>query len=114
MIGRPDRFHVGEMRERITIQEAASTKDGFGQPIRSWSNRYANQPAKWIPVAGTETIRGRSVEAGITALFQIRHVEGVSPKMRVVHSSGTYGVQYVKPIGGRTRYIELHCKQAVA
>jgi SPP1 family predicted phage head-tail adaptor len=111
---RLDRFHVAEMRDKINIQSATETLDDHGQPIRTWSNSYYQLPAKWMPVAGSETIRGRSVEAGIATMFIIRHAGGITPEMRVVHDSGTYGIGYVKPIGGRQRYIELHCKQAVA
>jgi head-tail adaptor len=67
-----------------------------------------------MPVAGQETVRGRSVEAGITTVFVVRKQDGITPEMRVVHSSGTYGIAYVKPVDGFPRYIELHCKQAVA
>lgn len=114
MSGRPERFSVGEMRDRITIEEATETLDDVGQPTRTWATIYLSQPAKWVPVAGSETIRGRAVEAGIKTIFIVRHQSGITPEMRVVHSSGTYGIGYVKPIAGRQRYIELHCKQAVA
>lgn len=114
MSGRPERFHVGQMRDLINIQAAATTLDDVGQPIRTWSNRYYQLPAKLMPVSGSETIRGRSVEAGIKTVFVIRYAASITPEMRVVHSSGTYGIGYVKPIEGRQRYMELHCKQAVA
>jgi len=112
--GRPEAFHIGQMRDTINIQQATETVDDFGQTIRTWTNRYYQLPAKWMPVAGTETIRGRSVEAGIKTIFVIRHIGSIDPEMQVVHSSGTYGIGYVKQIEGRQRYIELHCKQAVA
>lgn len=110
MSGRPDRFNIAEMRDQVTIQEESATLSAIGEPVRTWSNKYYQQPAKWMPVAGSETIRGRSVEAGIATVFTIRNQPGITPEMRVVHSSGTYGIGYVKPIDGRRRYIELHCK----
>lgn len=115
MTGRPTGgFSVGSMRDRITIQESVDVVDTSGQTNRTWQDLYENQPARWIPIAGSETIRGRTVEAGIVSLFQIRSREGITPEMQVVHRSGTYGIGYVKPVEGRDRYIELHCKQAVA
>jgi SPP1 family predicted phage head-tail adaptor len=114
MTGRPGAFSVGDMRERITIQQETVTVDSIGQPTRAWATLYSDQPAKWMPTAGTETIRGRSVEAGVVAVFTIRARTGITPQMQVVHRSGTYGIGYVKQVAGRDRYIELHCKQAVA
>lgn len=114
MSGRPDRFHLAELRDQITIQENTTTLSEIGDPVRTWTNKYYQQPAKWSPVAGSETVRGRSVEAGIATVFTIHNQPGITPEMRVVHSSGTYGIGYVKPIEGRRRYIELHCKSAVS
>ena len=114
MSGRPERFHIGQMRDTINIQSAATTLDDLGQPTRVWTNRYYRLPAKWMPVAGSETIRGRSVEAGIKTVFVIRAASAITTEMQVVHDSGTYGIGYVKPVEGQDRYIELHCKQAVA
>jgi SPP1 family predicted phage head-tail adaptor len=114
MRGIPPGFHVAQLRDKINIQSEASTQDNAGQPIRTWTNQFANQPAKWHPVAGTESVRGRIVEAGITTIFVVRNQAGITPEMRVVHSSGTYGIAYVKPVDGFPRYIELHCKSRVA
>jgi head-tail adaptor len=108
--GRPDRFSVGQLRDRVNIQSETTTLSSIGEPVRTWTNLYYQQPAKWMPVAGSETVRGRTVEAGIKTIFVVRYEPGITPEMRVVHSSGTYGIGYVKMIEGRTRYIELHCK----
>jgi SPP1 family predicted phage head-tail adaptor len=117
MSGRPTRyageqaFHVSQMRDRVTIQQATETISAIGQPVRTWAALYTNYPAKWMPVAGQETVRGRSVEAGVSTVFTIRYQTGITPEMRVVHSSGTYGIVHAKQIEGRQRYIELHCKK---
>jgi SPP1 family predicted phage head-tail adaptor len=114
MRGIPPSFHVAQLRDTVNIQAATSSQDGAGQPIRTWSNAFVNQPAKWQPVAGQESVRGRIVEAGISTIFVVRNQSGITPEMRVVHSSGTYGIGYVKPVDGFPRYIELHCKSRVA
>jgi len=110
MSGKGNDLDVSQLRDVITIKEPTSTLNTIGEPIRAWATLYLNQPAKWMPVAGSETIRGRTVEAGIKTIFVIRWQANITPEMRVVHSSGTYGIGYVKPIEGRRRYIELHCK----
>jgi len=115
MTGRPkDGFKLGSMREQVDIEQPVTSVDSSGQPSRAWAKLYRNQPARWVQVAGGETIRGRSVEAGVVAVFHIRMREGVTPEMRVVHRSGIYGIGYVKQVEGRDRYLELQCRQAVA
>lgn len=114
MIGRPGAFASGQMRDKITIQKPSLSANSIGESVRTWTAQYIDQPARWMPTAGQETIRGRSVEAGIVAVFTMRRRDGITPQMRVVHQSGTYGIGYVKPVDGRRQYIELHCKQAVA
>lgn len=115
MTGRPkDGFRLGAMRERVDIEQPVTTVDASGQPIRQWAKLYRNQPARWVQIAGGESIRGRSVEAGVTALFHLRLRTGITPEMRLVHRSGVYGIGHVKQVEGRDRYVELHCRQAVA
>ena len=109
MTYRPRDFRVGKMREAIDI-EAATVDASSGQPIRSWSATYSSEPAAWTPTAGTETVNGRQVEAGITAIFTVRHRDGYTTEMRVKHGQNYYGIVYVKPVHGVDRYIELHCK----
>lgn len=114
MTWRPSGFRLGSMRERVTIQTPSNEIDSMGQPSRGWTPVFTDEPASWMPTAGIETVRGRSVEAGIAAIFTIHHQADITPEMRLVHSSGTYGIGYVKPVDGGKRYIELHCKTVVA
>ena len=97
------------MVHRIDVQ-TATVDESTGQPIRSWSNTFANEPASWTPTAGTETIRGRQVEAGIAGYFTVSFREGYSVEQRVIHNGLNYGIVYVKPIAGERRFIELHVR----
>lgn len=107
---RPRRgFRVGKMRERINIQQASVTET-TGQPVRSWANLYASEPASFEPASGGETIRGRQVEANVSAVFIIHKRTGINTEMRVVHDSTNYGIVRVLPVEGGNRYIELHCR----
>ena len=110
MTFRPKRgFRVGRMRHRITIEEA-TTDESSGQPARDWNPKYKPQPAQYTPTTGGETINGKIVEAGISAVFTIRKRADLSSRQRVVHGSQTYGVSYVHPVEGGERYVDLHCK----
>lgn len=112
MTWRPGRgFRVGAMRDFINIQ-SHTVDASSGQPIRSWSNLHVAVPAQWQPVSGGETVRGRQVEAGINDIFIIRHKNGLSTDMRVIHAATntTYGIVSIIHSDGGIRYLELHCK----
>ena len=111
MTWRPRRgFRVGAMRERIDVQ-TATVDASSGQPVRTWATTYASEPAAFDPVAGGETIRGRQVEAGTTAVFTVHSRSGgFDTEMRVIHNAQTYGVVRAVPVEGGRRYVELHCK----
>lgn len=114
MSGRPGRgFHVGQMRDRITIQTDSTTQDAAGQSVVTRTDWLLNEPAKFEPTQGGEGFRGRQVEAGIQAIFTVRYRVGYTPQQTVVHDSGTYGIVYVKPVEGLDRYRELHCKGVI-
>lgn len=114
MTWRPVRgFRLGAMRERINIQTATETVDDAGQTIRSWTTTFLNEPAQRMPVRGGEGLRGRQVEAGIDEIFVVHYRETVTPQMRIVHGSRTYGIVHVNPVEGGRRYLEISCKAVV-
>jgi len=110
---RPQRFHLGEMRSRITVKNETTTQDSAGQPVVTLATWLCDEPARWEPVAGTEGAKGRQVEAGIAAVFTVHYREGYTPKMEVVCDGQTYGIVYVNPVDGMNTYRELHCKAVV-
>ena len=110
---RPQRFHLGEMRQRITVKVESATQDSAGQPVVTLTNWLIDEPAKWEPVAGTETARGRQVEAGIAAVFTVHYRDGYTPEMVVLCNGQFYGIVGVHPVDGMNAYRELHCKAVV-
>lgn len=114
MTWRPGRgFRLGAMRERVQIQTGTESVDEAGQTIRTWITTFANEPAQRMPVRGGEGTRGRQVEAGIDEIFVIHFRDTVTPQMRLVFDSRTYGIVYVNPVEGGRRYLEISCKAVV-
>ena len=110
MTWRQKQFRLGAMRERINIQTATETTSDAGDVERTWATTYANEPAKFEPTSGGETLRGKQVEAGISAVFTVHYRSTYTPEMQVVHGSNAYGIVYVRPVEGGRRYSELWCK----
>lgn len=110
---RPQRFHLGEMRHRITVKVESTTQDAAGQPVVTQTTWLSDEPAKFEPTTGGEGSRGRQVEAGIAAVFTVHHRSAYTPKIAVVCNGQTYGIVYVNPVDGMDAYCELHCKAVV-
>ena len=106
-------YEVGKMRQRITIQSKTDAADAAGQPTRTWSNTYINEPAQVEYTGGTETFRGRQLEAGIQAVFTVRHRDEYTPEMRISYGGNYYGIVRVRPVQGGRRYTELYCRAVV-
>lgn len=104
---RPRGFKLGTMRHLVTIQQPTEALDDYGQPVVTWTNYLVNEPASFRPTGGSETSRGKQLEANVRGVFTVRYRDGYKATMRVVHDSQAYGVLYVDPVDGGRRYIEL-------
>lgn len=114
MLGyRPSRFHVGQMRDRITIQTETTTRARSGQPVVAFVNFLVSEPATYLYVGGAESIRGRQIEAGINAIFIVRYRPGYLPTQAITYAGQRYGIVHVRPIDGKDRYLELFCRAVV-
>lgn len=106
---RANNLRIGAMRERITIKQPVETVDTIGQTNRTWTALYSDEPARFDPVSGGETLRGKQVEAGVTAVFTIHFRDSIDSTMKVYHGSDEYGIAYINRVDGGRRYLELRC-----
>ena len=104
---------AGRKRHRITIQQATSTPDAAGQPIRAWTTFLADYPVALDQVSGGEVVRGRQVSQETQVVFTGRYYAGVSSQMRVVYGSRTLGIVRAVDTYGDRRELRIECKEAV-
>lgn len=112
MIGRDRHIRVGALRYRVTIQTPTKS-DGTttqGQPVVTWSNRLTDEPADYEYTSGGQGSRGRQVEETVRAVFTVRYRTGYTVEERVVFNGENFGIVHIKPVVGRDRYLELHCR----
>lgn len=83
---------IGELRERITIERAATADDGAGGETVSWSS-YATIWAKVQPVRGREEVRLGRLSSVETYLVVIRHRTDLSELDRVVWRGKTLNIR---------------------
>jgi len=97
-------------RHRITFQSAVSAIDTSGQPIVTWVDFLTDEPASFRPMGGTESMRGRQLDAGTKGIFNINFRTGLNTQMRIVHNGINYGISNIDEIGGISRYLEIMVK----
>ncbi len=114
MTWRPRGFRLGKMRERISIQEVREYVDDYGDRREGPKDILQKEPASYLQVRGGEVIRGRTIDSGIDALFEIHYNEKIIPQMQVVFEGKTFGIVEAKPVEGGKRYLELYCKAVVS
>lgn len=102
------RRRLGKLRERITI-ERATVDSTTGQPVRSWADHQTSVPASYDPATGSETTRGRQVEANVKAVFTVHYSSGITVEDRVAYDGRKWGIVAIVPVEGGKRYMELHC-----
>lgn len=109
MIGRDRQVRIGGMRHRITVQQPTTTSVQ-GQVVYAHSDWLTQEPADYDYVRGNQRTHGRQVEEGVDAVFRVRFRDGYTPRHRVMYDGMAHNIVFVRPIGGRDRYLELHTK----
>ena len=98
---------AGKKIHRIIFQSATETIADTGEPVVTWVNYRTDEPAEFVPTGGTETIRGRQIEAGTRAIFRVNYRDGYTTQMRILHDSVYYGITYINKVDGLNRELEI-------
>lgn len=104
-------LRAGQLRHLITIQQRTNTRDEYGQPIPAWAT-FATVWAEVLDMTGREFVESqeaRAAEVSVTVI--IRYLAGVKPTMRIIHSSRTLQIAAVLDPEGRSRMLQLMCRE---
>jgi SPP1 family predicted phage head-tail adaptor len=104
------KFKTADMFHRIVVEAPTSSFDDRGQSIKTWTTWLSSEPASFNEVSGGETLNGRQVEAGVTAVFRVNYRDGYTNEHRIRFQGVIYGITRVHPVGGFDRYRDIYCK----
>ena len=96
------------LNKRVTIQQQSTAVDEIGQPVVSWSD-VATVWADVKDVSGREYIASGAEQSAVLTKITIRKRSGIVSAMRVLHGSGTYGIDAVLE---SDRTMLLMCKRS--
>lgn len=103
---------IGKLRQRVELQSATASQDGFGEPTKSWSTA-ATVWAAVEDLQGREFLEASQLEAEITTRIRMRAGVAVTPGWRALHGSDVYDVKSVGKDPTRARELQLMCVRAV-
>jgi SPP1 family predicted phage head-tail adaptor len=103
-------IQAGSLDTLITIEQSTEIQNAVGEPIAVWTEFCKAYAAKSYRTGKEFFQAGRTVAEG-TVHFTIRHIDGITTKMRVSHDGVLYNILFVKLSNKRRESIELECTQ---
>lgn len=96
-------------RHRIDVQRMYETVDISRQKVISYYDVYQSEPAAFMQVSGGEIFRGRQVEPGVTAVFEVNYRDGYKESDRIYFDGDYYGITRIHIPNGIKRFMYLFC-----
>lgn len=82
---------AGRLRHRVTIQEPSYIQDpDTGAMTPGWVDVWVNVPAAIEPLSVREFLSAQSFQSKVSARITLRHREGLTADMRIVHREKIY------------------------
>lgn len=104
------RYGSGPLRDEVTIQEVAETRDAYGGVIETWGT-FATVRASVEPLIGREYFAAQQVQATSTHKIRIRYLSGLVPKMRVLFGVRVFDIESILNVNERNEEIVIMAKE---
>jgi SPP1 family predicted phage head-tail adaptor len=102
----------GKLRERVTVQQAASTRNSLGESVLSWSDWQT----VWASVEGVsarEALISGQQETTVSHRVRLRYLPGLTSQHRFSWRSRTLDIVSLLEHGNRSEH-EAICQEQVA
>lgn len=99
-------MRVGSLRRRVTIQSVSEAQNALGEPIETWGT-FAVVWGAVEPIRGADRFSSAQLEEPVTSLLRIRYLNGLTPKMRVVHDGVTYNIRGAPMVDAKKTQMEM-------
>ena len=98
----------GRLRQQIVIEELIESSSDSGAVVESWYQFATVRAAMSMP-KGKESFTADQVTDTAQALFRIRYLAGVKPKMRITHGDDVWDIKSVT-YDNRQTFSEIYCE----
>jgi len=100
----------GKLRHPITIERLEASRNDYGEEVGSWVP-YLKTWAEIKPIKAGEFFSVRGVEHSVTHRVVTRHIDGVAPKMRILHEGRVFEIKAVRDYFERHAMLEILCEE---
>ena len=97
---------AGRLRERVTVQLAAESRNALGETVLAWST-YAERWASVEGVSAREALAAGQQDVTITHRVRMRYVSGMTQNMRISWRSRTLHVVSLLEYDNRTEHVAI-------
>ena len=105
-------MRIGRLRHRIVIQQPPDVnqapQDEYGAETPAWTT-FATVWASVEPLQGRERLASQEVQAEVSHRMRLRHLEGLSSRMRVSFDGRIFGITDVINPEERDEEMQLMC-----
>lgn len=101
-------MYAGKLRERVTIQSPATTRNAAGEYVPGWAP-VVTVWAALADISGREYIASGATQNSAQTIITIRYRNGIQPNMRVLHGQIAYNIEAV--LGQDRVRLQLMCKR---
>lgn len=102
-------INAGNLRERVTVQQATESRNGIGETVLSWGT-FATVWASVEGVSAREALTAGQNEVSITHKVQMRYLTGLTQRMRLQWRGRTLEIVSLLEHDSRSRH-ELICQE---
>lgn len=93
-------MRAGRLRHRLTIQQPVESRDDYGSVTTVWQT-VASRWGSVEPQRGREALMSGQNTSEVFTEIRLRHLDGLTAKMRILHGSDTYQIRVVMNISER-------------
>jgi len=102
-------MRAGSLKHKIVIQTYSETQNDFGEVVKGWEN-FKTAYASITPLSAKEYYKA-GVQAEVSHKIEIRYIDGVKPKMRVMYGTRKFNIESVLNIREANKTLQLICTE---
>lgn len=102
---------AGRLRERVTVQQAAESRNAIGETVLSWST-FAERWASVEGVSARESLAYGQQQIDVTHRVRLRYLAGLTQNMRIQWRGRTLEIISLLEHNNRSEH-EMLCQEAV-
>ncbi|MEQ8825475.1 MAG: phage head closure protein [Filomicrobium sp.] len=105
-----DDIKIGNLRQRIAIEEPVRTSDGGGGAEETWG-LVAEVWAQIRPLNGSERAEADGLAGKVTHEIILRYRSGLRPDMRFVYQGRVFDIRAVLDLEERRRFLRCFVEE---